>query len=107
MEGRDIIGQAETGSGKTGAFALPILAGLKDSKGQNGPEVLVLAPTRELAIQVNESFKKYSLALPWVKTACIYGGAGYKDQISRLKSGPQVVVGTPGRVIDHIEKGFP
>ena len=106
VDGRDIIGQAETGSGKTGAFALPLLSNLKNTKSKGGPEILVLAPTRELAMQVAESFKKYSVTLPWVKTVCIYGGQGYKEQISALKASPQIVVGTPGRIIDHIEKGY-
>lgn len=106
LEGRDIIAQAETGSGKTAAFAMPILSTLQKNNKVKHPQVLVLAPTRELAQQVNESFKKYASNMPWIKTACIYGGQGYKDQIRALQSKPQIVIGTPGRVIDHIEKGY-
>src|SRR5690606_36451472 len=87
LEGRDVLGQAQTGTGKTAAFALPILAQLESRA--HKPQALVLAPTRELAIQV----------LP------VYGGQGYGQQLSALRRGVHVVVGTPGRVIDHLERG--
>ena len=106
MEGRDVIAQAETGSGKTAAFAMPILFSLKKDNKSKTPQVLVLTPTRELAQQVSQSFKKYASFMPWIKTACIYGGQGYRDQIHSLKSNPQIVIGTPGRIIDMMEKGY-
>ncbi len=102
MAGRDVLGQAQTGTGKTAAFALPLLAGL-DAKAVK-PQVLVLAPTRELAIQVAEAFQKYAENLPAFHVLPIYGGQSYGPQLSALRRGVQVVVGTPGRVIDHIEK---
>ena len=106
LEGRDVIAQAETGSGKTAAFAMPILTSIPKSFKSELPIGLVLVPTRELAQQVSESFKKYSSQMPWVKVACIYGGQGYRDQIRALQSKPKIVIGTPGRIIDHIERGF-
>ncbi len=102
MAGRDVLGQAQTGTGKTAAFALPLLAGLDAKAGK--PQVLVLAPTRELAIQVAEAFQKYAENLPAFHVLPIYGGQSYGPQLSALRRGVQVVVGTPGRVIDHIEK---
>lgn len=103
LAGTDILGQAQTGTGKTAAFALPVLSNLDLS--QRDPQVLVLAPTRELAIQVAEAFQKYAANLPGFRVAPIYGGAGYGNQLSQLKRGVHVVVGTPGRVMDHIERG--
>ena len=103
LEGRDIIGQAQTGTGKTAAFALPILSNL-DLK-QKDPQVLVLAPTRELAIQVAEAFQKYARHLKGFHVLPIYGGQEYGGQIRSLKRGVHVVVGTPGRVMDHMRKG--
>src|SRR5690554_6890400 len=103
LAGRDMIGQAQTGTGKTAAFALPILAQIDPS--QRKPQALVLAPTRELAIQVAEAFQKYATHLPGFHVLPIYGGQGYAPQLSALKRGVQVVVGTPGRVIDHLERG--
>ena len=102
MEGRDVLGQAQTGTGKTAAFALPLLQkiDLKATK----PQVLVLAPTRELAIQVAEAFQKYAEHLPNFHVLPIYGGQSYGPQMSALRRGVQVIVGTPGRVIDHLEK---
>ncbi len=102
MAGRDVLGQAQTGTGKTAAFALPLLSGLDPKAGK--PQVLVLAPTRELAIQVAEAFQKYAENLPAFHVLPIYGGQSYGPQLSALRRGVQVVVGTPGRVIDHIEK---
>src|SRR6476469_3165252 len=101
--GRDVLGQAQTGTGKTAAFALPILARLDAALTK--PQALVLAPTRELAIQVAEAFQKYATHLPGFHVLPIYGGQSYGPQLSALKRGVQVVVGTPGRVIDHLERG--
>jgi ATP-dependent RNA helicase DeaD len=103
LEGRDVLGQAQTGTGKTAAFALPVLSkiNLKSKK----PQVLVLAPTRELAIQVAESFQQYSKYQKDFHILPIYGGQDYGIQLRGLKRNPQVIVGTPGRVMDHIKKG--
>ncbi|NKY49108.1 DEAD/DEAH box helicase [Nocardia vermiculata] len=103
LAGADVVGLAQTGTGKTAAFAIPILMGLE--KRSKPPQALVLAPTRELAIQVAEAFGKYSAHLPWVHVLPIYGGQNYAVQLSGLRRGAQVVVGTPGRVIDHLERG--
>ena len=103
MLGRDLVGQAQTGTGKTAAFALPMLAALDPE--QRKPQVLVLAPTRELALQVAEAFNSYASHLPGVRTLAIYGGADFRDQIHQLKRGVQIVVGTPGRVMDHMRQG--
>jgi ATP-dependent RNA helicase DeaD len=103
MAGRDVLGQAQTGTGKTAAFALPILASIDPA--QVKPQALVLAPTRELAIQVAEAFQKYAVHLPGFHVLPIYGGQGYAPQLSALKRGVHVVVGTPGRVIDHLDRG--
>ncbi len=103
LEGRDLVGQAQTGTGKTAAFALPILSNL-DLK-QKQPQVLVLAPTRELAIQVAEAFQKYASHLKGFHVLPVYGGQDYRTQIRALERGVHVVVGTPGRVMDHMRKG--
>jgi ATP-dependent RNA helicase DeaD len=103
LEGRDVIGQAQTGTGKTAAFALPILSRIDVRPGK--PQALVLAPTRELAIQVAEAFQKYATYLPGFHVLPIYGGQSYGPQLQGLKRGAQVVVGTPGRVIDHLDRG--
>ncbi len=103
LEGRDIIGQAQTGTGKTAAFALPLINNL-DLK-QKDPQLLVLAPTRELAIQVAEAFQKYATYMKGFHVLPVYGGSDYSGQIRALKRGVHVVVGTPGRVMDHIRKG--
>jgi len=103
LEGRDVLGQAQTGTGKTAAFALPILARLNLAKTK--PQALVLAPTRELAIQVAEAFQRYATKLPGFHVLPIYGGQSYGPQLGGLKRGVHVVVGTPGRVIDHLERG--
>jgi ATP-dependent RNA helicase DeaD len=103
QEGRDVLGQAQTGTGKTAAFALPILARLNIK--QQAPQALVLAPTRELAIQVAEAFQSYAAHIRGFHVLPIYGGQSYGPQLSALRRGVHVVVGTPGRVIDHIEKG--
>ena len=103
LEGHDMIGQAQTGTGKTAAFALPALARLE--AGQKTPQVLVLAPTRELAIQVAEAFQAYARQLPDFHVLPLYGGSDYRGQFRQLQRGVQVVVGTPGRVMDHIRRG--
>jgi ATP-dependent RNA helicase DeaD len=103
MAGRDVVGLAQTGTGKTAAFALPILSRLDLS--QKTPQALVLAPTRELALQVCEAFEKYAAGSPGVKVLPVYGGQGYGVQLSALRRGVHVVVGTPGRIMDHLEKG--
>ena len=103
LEGRDVLGQAQTGTGKTAAFALPILSNL-DLK-QKDPQVLVLAPTRELAIQVAEAFQKYARHMKGFHVLPVYGGQDYRGQIHALQRGVHVVVGTPGRVMDHMRRG--
>lgn len=103
LKGRDVLGQAQTGTGKTAAFALPILQQL-DLR-QRHPQVLVLAPTRELAIQVAEAFQTYAHFLSDFHILPIYGGQAYDKQIQALKRGVHVIVGTPGRVMDHMRKG--
>ena len=101
--GRDLVGQAQTGTGKTAAFALPMLAAL-DAE-QRTPQVLVLTPTRELAIQVADAFKSYAANMPHLRVLPLYGGSDFRDQIVRLKRGVHIVVGTPGRVMDHMRQG--
>ena len=103
LYGRDVLAQSQTGSGKTAAFALPILTRVETECDE--PQVLVLVPTRELAIQVGNSFHAYGKNLKNFKLAVIYGGQDYEIQYRQLRKGPQVVVGTPGRVIDHIKNG--
>lgn len=102
LEGRDLIGQAQTGTGKTAAFALPMLAKIDSSLKE--PQLLVLAPTRELAIQVAEAFQAYASFNKALRVLPIYGGQSYDNQIRQLKRGTHVIVGTPGRVIDHIKR---
>ncbi|TNC79842.1 MAG: ATP-dependent RNA helicase [Oleiphilus sp.] len=103
LEGGDILGQAQTGTGKTAAFALPMLARIdpKNTKTQ----ALILAPTRELAIQVAEACQSYAKFIPQFNVLPIYGGQSYTNQLRQLKRGAQVVVGTPGRVMDHMRRG--
>jgi len=103
LDGRDVLGQAQTGTGKTAAFALPILSRINLS--QKDPQILVLAPTRELAIQVAEAFHGYASKLDGFHVLPIYGGQDYGVQLRQLKRGAHVVVGTPGRVMDHMRKG--
>ncbi|MCB1688823.1 MAG: DEAD/DEAH box helicase [Halioglobus sp.] len=103
LEGVDVLGQAQTGTGKTAAFALPILARLDLKK--KLPQVLVLAPTRELAIQVAEAFQKYARHMEGFHVLPIYGGSDYSGQFRQLQRGVHVVVGTPGRVMDHMRRG--
>jgi ATP-dependent RNA helicase DeaD len=102
LEGRDLIGQAQTGTGKTAAFALPILARLDFS--QRAPQVLVLTPTRELAIQVAEAFQSYARHLPGFHVLPIYGGQSMYQQLRSLQRPVHVIVGTPGRVMDHLRR---
>ncbi|HET8765637.1 MAG TPA: DEAD/DEAH box helicase [Rhodanobacter sp.] len=102
LEGRDVLGQAQTGTGKTAAFALPILSRIELRPGK--PQALVLAPTRELAIQVAEAFQSYAAHLPGLQILPIYGGQSYGPQLHALRRGVHVVVGTPGRVLDHLDK---
>ncbi|WP_133467996.1 DEAD/DEAH box helicase [Paraglaciecola marina] len=103
LDGHDLLGTAQTGTGKTAAFALPMLANV-DANDKN-TQLLVLAPTRELAIQVAEAFQVYASFSKKINVLPIYGGSSYDNQIRQLRRGAQVVVGTPGRVIDHIKKG--
>ncbi|MGO4595037.1 DEAD/DEAH box helicase [Leifsonia sp. 2TAF2] len=103
LEGRDVVGLAQTGTGKTAAFALPILSRLDLS--QKTPQALVLAPTRELALQVAEAFESYASHLKGVHLLPVYGGQGYGVQLSALRRGVHIVVGTPGRIMDHLDKG--
>ena len=103
MLGRDLVGQAQTGTGKTAAFALPLLERLQT--GQKTPQALVLAPTRELAMQVADSFKAYAAGHPHLKVLAVYGGSDFRSQINALRRGIDVVVGTPGRVMDHMRQG--
>ncbi|MDH6532276.1 ATP-dependent RNA helicase DeaD [Aurantimicrobium minutum] len=103
LEGKDVVGLAQTGTGKTAAFALPILSRLDLS--QKSPQALILAPTRELALQVCEAFEKYASHMKGVHVLPVYGGQGYGVQLSALRRGVHIVVGTPGRIMDHLEKG--
>ena len=102
MAGSDVVGLAQTGTGKTAAFAIPILSKIDPTS--RVTQALVLAPTRELALQVAEAFSRYGAHLH-VNVLPVYGGSSYGPQLAGLKRGAQVVVGTPGRVIDHLEKG--
>jgi ATP-dependent RNA helicase RhlE len=102
LSGRDVIGSAQTGTGKTAAFALPILSklGLHSAA---GPRALILEPTRELAAQVETSFRDYSRFTD-LKTSVVFGGVGYGKQNDELKAGPDIIVATPGRLLDHLEQ---
>lgn len=102
LEGGDIIGRSNTGTGKTAAFGIPSIE--KIEKGNNTVQVLVLCPTRELAMQACDELKKFSKYMPWVKPCAVYGGASMEKQIFELKRGANIVVGTPGRVMDHIDR---
>lgn len=103
LAGSDVIGLAQTGTGKTAAFALPILDRL--TPGRKNPQALVLAPTRELALQVCEAFEQYANHRTGVHILPVYGGQGYGVQLSALRRGVDIVVGTPGRIMDHLDKG--
>ncbi|MDH2997364.1 DEAD/DEAH family ATP-dependent RNA helicase [Pasteurellaceae bacterium LFhippo2] len=103
LAGRDVLGMAQTGSGKTAAFSLPILAQINSS--ERYPQMLVMAPTRELAIQVADACEQFTKNMKGINVVTIYGGQRYDIQIRALKNGAQVVVGTPGRILDHIRRG--
>jgi ATP-dependent RNA helicase DeaD len=103
LQGKDVLGQAQTGTGKTAAFALPVLARIDLHR--KLPQALVLAPTRELAIQVAEAFQKYASHMRGFHVLPIYGGQEYGPQLHALRRGVHVIVGTPGRVIDHMDRG--
>ncbi len=103
LQGRDLIGQAQTGTGKTAAFGLPILQRLQAK--QSSPQALVLAPTRELAIQVAEHLEQLGAHQPNTHVVVLCGGQDYRPQLKKLRDGAAIVVGTPGRILDHIERG--
>jgi ATP-dependent RNA helicase DeaD len=103
LDGHDVIGQAQTGTGKTAAFGIPLIEGVDENLPY--PQSLVLAPTRELAMQIGEELRKIGKYIPGIRIVTLYGGAGYGRQFDDLKAGAQVVVGTPGRVLDHISRG--
>ena len=103
LQGRDLIGQAQTGTGKTAAFGLPILQRIKP--GHQGTQALILAPTRELAIQVAEHLEAMSVHQTGVNITVLCGGQDYRPQLKKLRDGAQIVVGTPGRILDHIDRG--
>ncbi|MCG8610125.1 MAG: DEAD/DEAH box helicase [Pseudomonadales bacterium] len=103
LQGRDIIGQAQTGTGKTAAFALPLLSRVDIE--EKSPQILVLTPTRELSIQVAEAFKTYARYIKDFHVTPIYGGQGFDLQLRQLKRGVHVVIGTPGRIMDHLRRG--
>ncbi len=105
LEGRDVVGLAQTGTGKTAAFAIPALSRMAELPATKSTQILVLAPTRELALQVAEAFSSYAAHMDNFTVLPVYGGSPYGPQLNGLRRGAQVVVGTPGRVIDHIEKG--
>ncbi|MCA9008236.1 MAG: DEAD/DEAH box helicase [Planctomycetaceae bacterium] len=103
LEGRDVLGMAQTGSGKTGAFALPMLQRI--DLAVRRPQVLVLVPTRELAIQVAAAFERYGANMGGLNVLAVYGGAAYQPQFAQMKRGVHVIVGTPGRITDHMNRG--
>lgn len=102
LEGHDMIGQAQTGTGKTAAFALPLLSRLEPSRRE--PQILILTPTRELALQVAAAFERYSSEMPGVKVVAVYGGAPMGPQLKALRQGAQIIVATPGRLCDHLRR---
>src|SRR5690606_18422287 len=102
LAGKNLLGVAQTGTGKTGAFALPLLSRLDPA--QKTPQILVLAPTRELAIQAAEACQSYARGMPGFHVLPVYGGADMVGQLRALKRGAQVVVGTPGRIMDHLRR---
>ena len=103
LAGRDVLGMAQTGSGKTAAFSLPLLHNLDPEL--KAPQILVLAPTRELAVQVAEAMTDFSKHMHGVNVVALYGGQRYDVQLRALRQGPQIVVGTPGRLLDHLKRG--
>ncbi len=100
LEGRDLVGKSNTGTGKTAAFGIPAIASM--AKDKKGVQALILCPTRELAMQACDEIRKFSAYMPWIKPCAVYGGASMDRQIIDLKRGANIVVGTPGRVMDHI-----
>ena len=104
LDGRDILGLAQTGTGKTAAFALPILENLLSSRDRRGPRVLVVAPTRELAMQIDGEFRKLAESTR-IRTVVIYGGVSDRPQIQKLRQGPEVIVACPGRLLDLFRRG--
>ncbi|CUX96897.1 DEAD/DEAH family ATP-dependent RNA helicase [Candidatus Doolittlea endobia] len=103
LAGRDVLGMAQTGSGKTAAFSLPLLQNIKPELA--APQVLVLAPTRELAVQVGKAFTDFAKYMQGINVIALYGGQRYDVQLRTLRQGPQIVVGTPGRLLDHLKRG--
>lgn len=103
LEGKDVIGRSNTGTGKTAAFGIPAVEKIKKDSPE-GVKTLILCPTRELAVQAADEIKKFSQFMPWVKVSAVYGGAAMDRQIRELKRGANIVVGTPGRVMDHIRR---
>lgn len=103
LRGTDVLGQAQTGTGKTAAFALPLLA--KINPKQAVPQILVLTPTRELALQVSEAFSSFAINMPSINILPVYGGQGFSTQLNALRRGAHVIIGTPGRVMDHMRRG--
>ncbi|MEX6253273.1 DEAD/DEAH family ATP-dependent RNA helicase [Providencia hangzhouensis] len=103
MDGNDVLGMAQTGSGKTAAFSLPLLQNIDPDL--KAPQILVLAPTRELAVQVAEAMSDFSKHMSRVNVVALYGGQRYDVQLRALRQGPQIVVGTPGRLLDHLKRG--
>lgn len=103
LEGKDVIGRSNTGTGKTAAFGIPAVEKIKKDSPE-GVKTLILCPTRELAVQAAEEIRKFSKFMPWVKVSAVYGGAAMDRQIRELKRGANIVVGTPGRVMDHIRR---
>jgi ATP-dependent RNA helicase DeaD len=104
LQGIDLVGQAQTGTGKTAAFAIPILEKLEPQKGKRGPQALVLTPTRELAVQVRDEIAKLSHGRH-IHCVAVYGGKPIREQIEKLRRGAEIVVGTPGRILDHMSRG--
>ena len=103
LEGKDVIGRSHTGTGKTAAFGIPAVTAV-GKEDRNTVKVLILCPTRELAMQACDELDKFAAYMPWVRTCAVYGGADIERQIMRLKRGVNIVVGTPGRVMDHINR---
>lgn len=102
LSGADVLGQAQTGTGKTAAFALPLLAQVNLKRRE--PQILVLVPTRELALQVAEAFNGFAVNMPGINILAVYGGQGYNEQLSMLRKGTHIIIGTPGRIMDHMRR---
>ncbi len=104
LNDRDILGQSQTGTGKTAAFGLPLIEKIRKLDGKRKVQALVLSPTRELALQVSDELRKFSKYKDNVKVVTIYGGTSFQEQIKNIKSGCEIIVGCPGRILDHLEK---